>query len=183
MGDGEPRREVQHYLSVNINTSMQANRLKVHDALTILKLVFHPNPLPSGSDAQFELTIKANQSVHVNESALIFYSIEGGRVAIIDLRESGFPFKLKGGDLLHLRGVLKAAPLVENRYRIALYLDCPVYRGETSDLLELTISPSIDQRSYMRYAPQYRGWVELTATVSSSIDSGTSYTASELHPV
>jgi lipopolysaccharide transport system ATP-binding protein len=166
-GDGNPKAEIQHYLSSTRTKETQRKWLDVGDALTILNAAFSPNPVEAGSDLRFELDIRANSSVRLNEASLLFHALEGPRVGIIDLRPAGFPFNLKSGDVLRIEGLLRTIPLVENHYRVNAWIDSGTFVGELVDLVELRVSPATGDTLYPPYRPEVRGWVEFKTELSS----------------
>src|SRR5207249_1997595 len=121
-GDGDPKVEIQRYLSSTAIGRQQPQQRVVCDALTIVNMVFSPNPVDSGGDLQFALDIQANSSVRLNEASLLLHAIEGPRVGIVDLRPAGFPFTMKSGECLRIEGLMKSIPLVENNYRISAWI-------------------------------------------------------------
>jgi lipopolysaccharide transport system ATP-binding protein len=166
-GDGEPKAEIQRYLSSTRISQTQRKWLDVGDALTIVNAAFSPNPVETGSDVRFVLDIKANSSVRLNEASLLLHALEGPRVGIIDLRPAGFPFNMKSGDFLRIEGLLQSIPLVENHYRVNAWIDSGAFVGELADLVELRISPATGDTLYPPYRPEVRGWVEFKTELSS----------------
>src|SRR5262245_26104764 len=166
-GDGDPKTEIQRYLSSTRTNQTQRKWLDAGDALTIVNAAFSPNPVETGSDLRFELDIRANSSVRLNEASLLLHALEGPRVGIIDLRPAGFPFNLKSGDVLRIEGLLRSIPLVENHYRVNAWIDSGAFVGELADLVELRISPATGHTLYAPYRPEVRGWVEFKTELSS----------------
>ena len=168
-GDGDPKNEVQDYLSSGTVKQTQDKRLKAGDGLTILNISLSPNPVKSGGDLRFELTLLAHSPLRLSEAALILYALEGPRVAIVDLRPAGFPFMMKAAEGLRIECLIRSIPLVERQYRMGIYINSGTFVGEVSDLVELTVSPDIGNGLYSRYTPQFRGWVEFNAECSSRL--------------
>jgi lipopolysaccharide transport system ATP-binding protein len=166
-GDGDPKAEIQRYLSSTRINQTQRKWLDVGHALTIVNAAFSPNPVESGSDVRFELEIRANSSVRLNETSFLLHALEGPRVGIIDLRPAGFPFNMEDGDFLRIEGVLREIPLVENHYRVSAWIDSGPFVGELTDLVELRVSPATRETWYTPYRPQVRGWVEFKTELSS----------------
>jgi lipopolysaccharide transport system ATP-binding protein len=166
-GDGDPKAEIQRYLSSTRINQTQRKWLDIGDALTIVNTAFSPNPVETGSDVRFELDIRANSSVRLNEASFLLHAVEGPRVGIIDLRPAGFPFNMESGDLLRIEGLLRAIPLVENHYRVSAWIDSGVFVGELADLVELRVSPATAYASYVPHRPEVRGWVEFKTELSS----------------
>ena len=166
-GDGDPKAEIQRYLSATTTSQTQRKRLQVADALTVVKAAFRPNPVEAGSDVRFELDIEANSSVRLNEASLLLHALEGPRVGIVDLRPAGFPFNMKSGEVLRIEGTLRSIPLVENHYRVSAWIDSGAFVGEVPGLAELRVLPAPAKTSYTPYRPEVRGWVEFKAELAS----------------
>jgi lipopolysaccharide transport system ATP-binding protein len=166
---GRPKDVIQGYLSSATLNQKQQSQLRVGDNLTVINLSLSPNPVESGSDLRFELTLQANAPLRLSEAALLLYALEGPRIGIVDLRPAGFPFGMSAGDRLRVEGTLRSIPLVDRQYRVGLYINSGVFVGNVTDLADLTVCPNIGKHPYARYEPQHRGWVEFRAECSSSI--------------
>jgi lipopolysaccharide transport system ATP-binding protein len=166
-GDGDPKAQIQRYLSSTTISQTQRERLELADELTVVKAAFRPNPVEAGSDVRFELDIEANSPVRLNEASLLLHALEGPRVGIVDLRPAGFPFNMKSGEVLRIEGNLRSIPLVENHYRVSAWIDSGAFVGEVPDLAELRVSPAGGNTLYTPYRPEVRGWVEFKAELSS----------------
>ena len=168
-GDGEPSEQIQKYLSSATLKRTERKQLMVSDALTIINISLSPNPVESGKDLRFELTLKANSALRLTDAALVVYALEGPRVGVVDLRPSGFPFAMKAGDCLRVGGRLHSVPLVERQYRVDLWIDSGAFVGEIHDLLDLTVAPAISKSSYTPAGAQYRGWINFKTECSAEI--------------
>src|SRR5262249_33719589 len=104
--DGDAKERIQEYLSLMTIKQPQHKQLKIGEDLTITNMGLLPNPVVSGTDLRFELTVVANCPFQLSEVALILYALEGPRIGTVDLRSSGFPFAMRAGDRLQIRGVL-----------------------------------------------------------------------------
>jgi lipopolysaccharide transport system ATP-binding protein len=166
-GDGDPKVEIQRYLSATTISQTQRKRLQVADALTVVNAAFRPNPVEAGSDVRLELDIEAHSSVRLNEASLLLHALEGPRVGIVDLRPAGFPFNMKSGEVLRIEGTLRSIPLVENHYRVSAWIDSGAFVGEVPDLVELRVLPARAKTLYTPYRPEVRGWVEFKAELAS----------------
>jgi lipopolysaccharide transport system ATP-binding protein len=167
-GDGDSKIEIERYLSSTRINQTQRKWLDVGDTLTIVNVALRPNPVETGSDLRFELDIRANSSVRLNEASLLFHALEGPRVGIVDLRPAGFPFNMKSGDFLRIEGLLRSIPLVENHYRVSAWIDSGAFVGEVLDLAELRVSPAGGNTLYTPYRPEVRGWVEFKPELCST---------------
>jgi lipopolysaccharide transport system ATP-binding protein len=159
-GDGDPKEEIQSYLSSSIIGQAEPKRLNLGGAINIVNMSLLPNPVETGNDLSFELDLMANCPLRLSEAAFILYAVEGPRVGIVDLRPAGFPFLMKAGECLRIEGVVKSIPLVERQYRVGLWIDSGPFVGELKDLVDLTVAPAMAKNTYAPVGPQYRGWVE-----------------------
>jgi lipopolysaccharide transport system ATP-binding protein len=159
-GDGDPKEEIQSYLSSSIIGQAEPKRLNLGGAINIVNMSLLPNPVETGNDLSFELDLMANCPLRLSEAAFILYAVEGPRVGIVDLRPAGFPFLMKAGECLRIEGVVQSIPLVERQYRVGLWIDSGPFVGELKDLVDLTVAPAMAKNTYAPVGPQYRGWVE-----------------------
>ena len=167
-GDGDPKFEIKRYLSSIVPSKVQEQRLQVGDGLTIVTAAFSPNPVESGSDVRFSLQMLANSSVKLNEISLLLHSVDGIRVAIVDLRPIGFPLSMRSGELLRIDALLRSIRLVENQYVISAWIDTGAFIGEVPGLAELTVAPGPANTPYAPYRPELRGFVEIETELRSA---------------
>jgi len=168
-GSGDPKTEIQRYLSSTTTSQPQQKRLEAGAALTA-NMTFCPNPVETGRDLRFELQIMANSPVRLDQFSLLLHALEGPRVGIVDLRPAGFPFKMRAGELLKIAGRLRSIPLVENQYRINAWVDSGGFVGELVDLASLRVAPASGNAAYSPFQPEVRGWVEFNSELSSNIE-------------
>jgi lipopolysaccharide transport system ATP-binding protein len=167
--DGDAREKIHEYLSLMTLKQTQRQRFKIGDALTIMNMAMLPNPVESGNDLRFELTVVANCELQLSEVALVLYALEGSRIGTVDLRPSGFPFAMRTDDCLQIQGVLRSIPLVERQYRVALWIDSGVFLGEITDVVDLTVAPAAKRDGYVPPRPEVRGWVDFRTDCSSHL--------------
>jgi lipopolysaccharide transport system ATP-binding protein len=168
-GDGDPKSEIQQYLLSTTIDPTKSRSMKLGDALTIEGVSVAPNPVQSGSDLRFKLTLFANSPVQLSSAVLLLYALEGSRVGVVDLRSTGFPFAMKSGDRLQIEGLLRSIPLVERQYRFNLWIASGAFVGEVTDLADITVSPAVENSSYTPSAPEHRGWVEFNTECSARL--------------
>jgi lipopolysaccharide transport system ATP-binding protein len=168
--DGDAKEIVQEYLSLMTVNQTPREQLKIGQALTIKNIGVFPNPVESGTDLRFQLTVVANCALQLSEVALIVYALEGPRVGTVDLRPSGFPFAMKADDCLQIQGALQSIPLVERQYRVALWIDSGVFTGELTDMIDLTVAPAPRREGYVPPRPEVRGWVNFKTKCSCHLD-------------
>jgi lipopolysaccharide transport system ATP-binding protein len=166
--EGDPGKEIQDYLSSSARF-MQQTRWTLGDALTITNVHFTPDPVETGNDFRFEIALLANSSTLLSEAALFLHAVGGARVGIVDLRKAGLPIAMRPGDCLRIEGLIQAIPLVENIYRVGLYIDSGQFVGDVMDFAEFTVTPAGGHRLYAQYRPEVRGLVEFKSECSSCL--------------
>jgi hypothetical protein len=125
-----------------------------------------PNPVESGRDVTFRMTFAARQPARLNEAALLFYSSQEVRVAIVDLRSSGLPLPVAAGEARTISGTIKHLPLVDGTYRVGLYVVTGDYVGNRFGLFDLTVAARAQAAGHAPYPAEYRGVVELDFTAA-----------------
>lgn len=166
-GDGDPKDEINDYLSSVEMKRIGYKRLKVGDALTLASISISPNPLESGSDLRLEFDLLASHPVQLIDAHFLVHGLEGTRVGIIDLRNTGFPLTMSTGDCLRFETVLQSVSLVDRQYRIGLWIDTGAFACEV-DFADLTISPGQRNSFYAPHQSQIRGWVEFKSGSSAT---------------
>jgi lipopolysaccharide transport system ATP-binding protein len=79
---------------------------------------FSSGPIESGDSCPFRLRITCEKATSLKELSLIIESIQGTRVAIIDLRSLGLPVSLEKGDTWEVDGEVDSVPFVEGDYSV-----------------------------------------------------------------
>jgi len=138
------------------------------DSLELRTLHVSPNPVESGAPMEFTLTIAARAETRLEQLALLLYTLEESRLAIVDLRPAGLPRSMKAGDAWSVRGAISRVPLVEGTYRVGLGVVASTFAGDNLDLLELRVAPRPERNTVVPYAAAYRGVVEFDCVVSAS---------------
>jgi homopolymeric O-antigen transport system ATP-binding protein len=164
-GDGEPQQQINDYLSSTTVNHTSHTRMELGDAFTLMNMSVSPNPVESGTDVRFQFDLLANRPVQLTEAQLILFALEGPRVGMVDLRPAGLPFTMSTGDCVRIKAVLRSIPLVDQQYRVALWV---VWGTSASvvDVATLTISPKQANALYAPYPPSARGLVEFKTECS-----------------
>jgi lipopolysaccharide transport system ATP-binding protein len=165
--EGESKKIVQDYLSETIVRAAHARQLQVGQGLTIANICFSPNPVESGQDVHFTFDVLANKDLRLSEVTPILYALEGAVVGVIDVRPAGFPFVMKKGDGIRIKGILQAIPLVERPYRVGFRINCTTFAGYIKDAVDLIVSPLSRQTTHTSANPEDRGYVEFYVECSS----------------
>src|SRR5262249_12372483 len=164
-GDGEPQQQINDYLSSTTVNHTSHIRMELGDAFTLMNMSVSPNPVESGTDVRFQFDLLANRPVQLTEAQLVLFALEGPRVGMVDLRPAGLPFTMSTGDCVRIRAVLRSIPLVDQQYRVALWV---VWGTSASvvDVANLTISPKQVSTLYAPYPASARGLVEFKTECS-----------------
>ena len=164
-GFGSCEEQLHAYLAEAKKPSAAASGAAVPlgKVLELRQLDFLPNPVASGGPARFTIEVGAKVDTQLTHLAVLFYSVYGTRVAILDLRQ-GAPVPIKAGRSHRIVGEIKAVPFVEGDYRIGLYTGCAQEDGDTLDLAGLTVSSASKGGDNVPYPAVHRGLVELDYT-------------------
>lgn len=165
--DGRVDEGVSRYLAGSRDPAAAAAGLDVAmgPSLTLRSFELSPNPVESGTTAQFQLSFAAARATRINELAVLIYSSQEVRVAILDLRSSGLPLPLAAGETRAIKGSITRLPLVEGDYRLGLYLATTDFMGNQFGLADLTVAARATSGAHAPYAAEYRGVVELDFAV------------------
>ncbi|HLX72808.1 MAG TPA: polysaccharide ABC transporter ATP-binding protein [Verrucomicrobiae bacterium] len=136
-------------------------------ALKLLAYSFAPDCVTSGDRVGFNLKIRAEAKGSVHDLAILIYSAQNVRVAMLDLRCLGVPKSLEAGEEWHIEGEIKSLPLVEGDYSAGLYISASDFMENLFDLTSFTVLSRPEKTDYAPVQPIYRGVIELDSTVES----------------
>jgi lipopolysaccharide transport system ATP-binding protein len=145
-----------------------AQPVRLGSHLVVAAFELTPNPVTSGAELRFTLTLESDASVRVGEVALLFYSSLETRVAVIDLRSAGLPVRLERNLPWHTSGRISSVNLVEGDYRVGLFVNSSDFFGDVTDLIELAVQPRPQRGGVAPYAAAHRGVVEFDVQVAGS---------------
>jgi lipopolysaccharide transport system ATP-binding protein len=134
--------------------------------LLLHELSFRPRDVSCMETINYRLALSALESTRVREIAIIFMSSAGERVAIIDLREAGFAEVSVDSKGITVEGIIKSIPLVEDEYRIGLYIASEHGRNDYPDLQTINVFSPKRRIDFVPYAAAYRGRIELEFTAN-----------------
>ncbi len=146
--------------------------------LELRTLQFAASSTPSCGSLPFRVHVRALADCVLNDLSLLFYTIQGVRLAIVDLRSLGAPFALTAGKELSIEGTIKAFPLVEGDYSVGLYVSATDVLENFFDLLTLTVTSRHSGSSFAPYALGYRGVIELDHTARTVEPTATGHSSS-----
>jgi lipopolysaccharide transport system ATP-binding protein len=132
----------------------------VGEGLNLVQFKFDPNPAASGSRLRFTVEFSAETATRVSDLALLLYSAQGWRVAILDFRVYGLPFPIRPGHNWRIEGEIDALPLVEGDYQAGLYVNTDKFHRDLFDLATIAIRAR-ECEGYAPYPANQRGVLEL----------------------
>jgi lipopolysaccharide transport system ATP-binding protein len=162
-GIGPVDEQIRQYLEAQKTHAVSSHavaRLGPH--LTLDRFEFMPNPVVSGGPLDFELELRATQPVRLSDLVILVYSLQGVRLAIMDLRDKGgASYELAGDRPLALRGTIDSLPLIEGAYKLGLYLACEEFYRDYYNLAEVTVLNRSRAGSVVPRKAVHRGLLEL----------------------
>ena len=168
--DGRVAECVGRYLSATPASHNESTptTVRLGESLELSSVTVSPNPVESGASMRFGLTLAARSSTRISELALLVYSSQEMRVAIVDLRSSGLPVSLPPGGTWTVGGSIDSLPLVEGAYRIGIGVNATGFAGDRLGLVELQVTALPRPGRYSPYDAAFRGVVELNAKATAS---------------
>jgi lipopolysaccharide transport system ATP-binding protein len=136
--------------------------------LTLHAYEFEPVPALTGGSLIFKLGLRAKRATCLNEVSLIFTSVQGVRLAIVDLRPIGLPTHLAAEENWVVTGTIDSVPFVEGSYNAGIYVGATNYLENHFDLTTLSVESRPDKSGYAPYPVAYQGLINLK--FSASID-------------
>lgn len=160
--DGETADSIRRYLASSTDAAATpTGPLQIDASLDLLQFVLSPNPVTSGQPIDFTIEFQAREAAKILALTLLIYSPVEVRVAIVDLRPSGFPLTLAAGERRTLRGWIKSLPLVEGEYHVGFGINTADFTGNKLNLVPLTVAARPAIGGVVPYAAEYRGVVDL----------------------
>ncbi len=161
VGDVEPL--LNQYLVENGGTQGRTFNEPVNfgESLKLITFDFTPNPVESGEDIRFNLTLRASKTVKLTDFSLLIFSSQNTRVALVDLRLLGLPMTIGAGESRHVEGTIKSIPLVEGDYNVGLTVNTGEFFENVMDLSGFTVRARTSDDGVAPYPVVYRGFVEL----------------------
>ncbi len=165
--DGTVHECISRYLVQSLKGSAvrPGHAVRIGTSLELRQFDVSPNPVESGARVRFSLTFAAVAAVRINQLALLIYSSQELRVAIVDLRGAGLPWSMAAGETRTLKGWITSLPLVEGDYRIGLGLGTADFAGDISALVELRVGARARAGDHVPYQAAHRGLVELDFSI------------------
>ena len=123
---GDTESVIERYLSEAGSAATEkrfSTGLSMGEALTLESFSFSPDPVVSGGALRFRLVFRAEKSVVFRGLILLIDSIQGARVALLDLTSPEMPVTLTSGQHWNVDGVIRSMSLVEGDYSVGLTVD------------------------------------------------------------
>src|SRR5207249_6339074 len=76
--------------------------------LTLIRLDFQPNPVESSMPLRFVVEFQAQRHTRISELTILFYSLQGVRIAVIDMRRYGLSTNIQAGNVLRAEGQINS---------------------------------------------------------------------------
>jgi lipopolysaccharide transport system ATP-binding protein len=127
--------------------------------MTLNNFYLTPNPVKSGGRIAYVIEIASTERVEFEGLAILFYSAQGTRVGIVDLRSADRPHAASPEAPLMLTGDVQLPNLVEGEYAIGLFVFCPLLSQNVMDLIEIAVTQN-NASSIVPYPASARGIVD-----------------------
>jgi len=162
---GEVNTQLDKYtLDSNLRNQFNIlNKYNVGGGVELVDIQINPNPVRSYDSAGFNIDFRLSSYSNIIDVAILFYSISGIRVGIIDLRrENGYKYENDKNGMLKISGKIHFLPFVEGEYVVGLYLNTIEKSGNYMNLMDLTVVPQkVNVDDVIPYSAMSRGFVDL----------------------
>ena len=142
--------------------------LALGTSLKLLSFEFTPTLIESGEPLEFKVIFEAEKSVTFTDLSLLINTVQGARVALVDLRSLGSPITIPARTPWTVQGTCKSIPFVEGDYSVGISVNIGEFHENVMDLAGFSVSARNLNSGYAPYPIVYRGLVELDYTASST---------------
>jgi lipopolysaccharide transport system ATP-binding protein len=125
--------------------------------ITLEGIALIPDRAASGSQLEFEITVRATLETTLTDLAVILVNQFSQRVAIIDLRSESGPRKLAAGAILSCAGRVRNLPLVPGPYDVGLTVRTSGDQHDANGIARFELPPPAATPARDPYAAQYQG--------------------------
>ncbi|MFO0789226.1 MAG: ABC transporter ATP-binding protein [Pirellulales bacterium] len=139
------------------------SRHKLSDLLAITRIDIAPSPVRSGDPANITFELEAFGNECVSDAAILIYSPQGQRLAVVDMRSHDGPYRMTSGTKLVLRNHIAAVPFIEGDYSLGIYVKSLSAHRNFMEIAKLSVTPATTANGVAAYEPQHRGYVNLPA--------------------
>ncbi len=124
-------------------------------------LEFTPTDISSGESLKFRVALSSVNPNIVKDFALLIYSDQGVRVAILDLRSHVRDSTVGPGKPWRVAGTVRNLNLVEGCYSVGVFIICGDCNRDLFDLIRIRVNSKPNPSGIPPYHAQYRGFVHL----------------------
>ena len=165
---GEVEPLIDQYLTTatQMERQVRAGPVPLGATIKLLNIELPSNPTKSGEPLRFALEFRAESSTCINALAVLFYSAQDTRIAIMDFRPFGLPVNLAVGQRWRTTCEIKSLPFIEGDYSIGLYAHTTDFVGNLYNLAQLVVRARSDHSGMVPYPACYRGVMELNFTAA-----------------
>jgi len=167
--DGTTGEAVKRYLEAGLGTDNNGANRVLSKLITLTRFECKPMVVHRNSPITFHAVLKASADEVISDLALLVHAPGGERAALIDLRSPNGPFRLSGGSQLLLRVEVSELPFVESEFSLGLYINADSVCHSFMNLLTLPVLPTEAKTGVVPRDAQFRGLVELHASVRHEI--------------
>ncbi len=160
LGDAEAM--VDSYLQTNFRSLTSTTMpQQISNDIELKSVEIGPRPTRTGDQVSIAVEIRALQQTHITEAAFVIQTVEGRRIAVLDLRQDGRTIELAATEQYCFSAKIQSLTLVEADYALTLYLRTKHFCGNAENIALLQVDPPSQQDGTPRYAAKDRGVVEL----------------------
>lgn len=164
--DGNPAEAIIRYVGV---ADGEVENVTFSESISLTRLEITPPAVPRDGKTLIHLELQANQQELITDLALLIHAANGERAALIDLRSSAGPYRLKSGSRLVIRTDVINIPFVEGDFNVGLYINAHSICHSFMNLLTFTMLPAKEERGVPPREPQYRGLVDLCTDIEARV--------------
>jgi len=174
VAEGDVDRVVKGYLAPAAPSAGSSLRepVELGPALRLDGIDLPAEPVTSGGPLRLALRFSARAATAVAELAVLFYSAEEARVAVLDLRPGGLPANLPAGGGWTASCAVPSLPFVEGEYSVGLYVRADRFADNRFNLARFVVAPRPAAGGLAPYGAEHRGLVELDFTATFQAGSG-----------
>jgi lipopolysaccharide transport system ATP-binding protein len=166
---GRPDAAIATYLESRAQMpTLQENKM-LSRTLMLSRLDCSPPTITQYSGLKLVLELKAEAPEVISDLIFEIYAVNGGRVAVIDLRSVEGPYRLQPGQVLIIESEITKIPLVEGHFDVGIYLNADSVYGVFSRLSSFAVLPAACNNGVVPREPRHRGAVELRPRVTQRI--------------
>jgi lipopolysaccharide transport system ATP-binding protein len=144
--------------------------LSMGETLMLESFSFTPDPVVSGGPLRFRIVFRAEKSVVFRGLVLLIDSMQGTRVALLDLTSPDMPVSLAAGQHWIVEGIIRSMVLVEGDYSVGLTIDAGEFWENVFGITGFAVEPRPATSGKIPVPLIYRGAVDLDFDVSYALN-------------